>query len=81
MERRSLLMTPMPQNWVTVMDNRATGTPRLGTPVEVRCRFDGLWAAGFELAEATSRGYRLRRVSDGYVLPREFDVREFRTII
>ena len=74
-------MASMPQNWVTVIDERAKRAPLLGTAVEVRCTFNGVWATGFELAEATSRGYWLRRVSDGYVLPCEFDVREFRMIV
>ena len=48
-----------------------------GTSVEVRARFDGRWCAGFEVAaeiEANSGGvaYRLRRVSDGEVLPMLF---------
>jgi hypothetical protein len=52
----------------------------MGTvPVEVRTSFKDLWADGFEVVEETAAGYRLRRVSDGTVLPREFgwdDVRE-----
>lgn len=53
----------------------------LGTPVEVRRRFDQEWARGFEVADAvaTEGGYRLRRRSDGAVLPVVFpadDVRQ-----
>ena len=47
--------------------------------VEVRTSFKDLWAGGFEVVEETAAGYRLRRLSDGIVLPREFswdDVRE-----
>ncbi|HZQ26297.1 MAG TPA: hypothetical protein VFA94_01250 [Acidimicrobiales bacterium] len=50
-----------------------------GTRVEVRSRFDGRWAHGFEVAEVVDRGYRLRRLSDGSILPAEFggeDVRK-----
>ena len=52
-----------------------------GTKVEVRSRFDQSWSRGFEVAEHTGRGYRIKRLSDGVVLPIEFsddDVREER---
>lgn len=45
--------------------------------VEVRCRFDGTWVSGFQVAESTKVGgeerYRLTRLSDGVVLPELFD--------
>jgi hypothetical protein len=41
----------------------------LGDPVEVRRRFDHEWARGFEIADTAPDGYRLRRRSDGAVLP------------
>jgi hypothetical protein len=44
-----------------------------GTKVEVRSRFDGHWSRGFEVAEVLPGGYRLRRLSDGSVLPSEFE--------
>ena len=54
-----------------------------GTRVEVRSRFDQRWARGFEIAEtlldAGRPRYRLRRRSDGSLLPVLFvddDVRE-----
>ncbi len=54
-----------------------------GTRVEVRSRFDQRWARGFELAEIVEdegeARYRVRRRSDGSVLPALFiddDVRE-----
>jgi hypothetical protein len=50
-----------------------------GTRVEVRSRFDQSWTRGFEIAERTEAGYRIRRISDGMVLPAEFgddDVRQ-----
>ena len=42
--------------------------------VEVRSRFDGTWCHGFEVAERsvgpdTGLRYRLRRSSDGHLLP------------
>jgi hypothetical protein len=39
-----------------------------GTPVEVVTRYTGEWVRGFEIAEAVTFGYRLRRNSDGSVL-------------
>jgi hypothetical protein len=44
-----------------------------GARVEVRSRYDGSWSRGFEVAEVTAEGYRLRRLSDLSVLPMEFD--------
>lgn len=56
-----------------------------GTRVEVRSRFEGSWARGFELVEVIEsrdgRSFRVRRRSDGSVLPALFsggDVREER---
>jgi hypothetical protein len=47
-----------------------------GQPVEVRNRFTQSWSAGFEISEIvptpTRRGYRIRRLSDGAVLPDVF---------
>ena len=40
-----------------------------GRPVEVRNRLDGRWSGGFEIQAVTADGYRLRRLSDGSVLP------------
>ncbi len=42
---------------------------RPGTAVEVRSRFEGTWARGFEIAEDVEGGYRIRRLSDGELLP------------
>jgi len=52
-----------------------------GTRVEVRSRFDASWSHGFEVADATDTGYRIRRLSDRMILPVEFvfdDVRKER---
>jgi hypothetical protein len=56
---------------------------RPGEGVQVRNRFDGHWVRGFEVAEVHERDhemvFRLRRRSDGAVLPSLFsaeDVRE-----
>lgn len=45
-----------------------------GTSVEVRTRFDGRWCAGFKVADrieadSSQVTYRLRRTSDGAILP------------
>ena len=41
-----------------------------GTRVEVRRQFDQRWARGFEVVEAVNGdGYRVKRLSDGSVLP------------
>jgi len=39
-----------------------------GTKVDVRNRYQGTWVRGFEVAEATADGYRIRRLSDGSIL-------------
>jgi len=49
-----------------------------GSSVEVRDRFEKEWTAGFEIAAVTPQGYRIRRVSDGSVLPTEFARHEVR---
>jgi len=64
--------------------NRPAPAPRpslpVGTPVEVRNNFCAAWSQGFEVAETTTRGYRLRRRSDHYVLPAEFATGEVRRV-
>ena len=47
-------------------------------PVEVRNSFNGAWSPGFEIAETTRHGYRLRRLSDDTVLPGEFSSEDVR---
>lgn len=43
-----------------------------GTRVQVRNRFDGSWARGFEVYQSRRNGYLLRRLSDRHVLPSTF---------
>jgi hypothetical protein len=43
-----------------------------GQHVEVRNRFTGTWSRGFELVETVDDGYRVRRLSDGSILPTLF---------
>ena len=52
-----------------------------GTKVDVRNRYQGTWVRGFEVADVTETGYRIRRLSDGSILPELFireDVRRER---
>ena len=44
----------------------------VGTVIEVRTRFDGHWARGFEVATTDEGGYGVRRQSDGRELPARF---------
>lgn len=50
----------------------------IGTKVEVRRKFDDKWASGFEVAEATPKNVRLRRLSDGELIPVPFSVEDVR---
>lgn len=58
----------------------STARPALepGTRVEVRTGFDRSWASGFEIQEVTPTGYRVRRRSDGQVLPVAIDAADVR---
>ena len=49
-----------------------------GMRIEVRRRFDDSWAKGFEVAEVLPAGFRVRRLSDGSVLPVEFGADDVR---
>src|SRR6185312_15417214 len=62
--------------------HRIVTTPnvRVGDRVEVKTRFSGDWAAGFEVDAVTDAGCRVRRVSDGAVLPALFDFDDIRII-
>ena len=66
---------------------RAGPAPRAGRPVrpdgvEVRCRFGDRWVTGFEVCEVIrlddATRYRLRRRSDGSVIPTLFDEKDLR---
>jgi len=53
-----------------------------GTRVEVRSRFEAAWSRGFEVAEEIATvpraRYRVRRRSDGSILPVLFDADDLR---
>ncbi len=51
---------------------------RAGTRVEVVTHFTGSWTAGFEVVGSDPNGCRVRRLSDGAVLPNDFDLSEVR---
>ncbi len=59
-------------------DRSERGAMTVGTPVEVRTRYQGSWADGFEVAESTEHGYWLRRASDRCLLPTPFVSRDVR---
>jgi hypothetical protein len=52
-----------------------------GAPVSVRSSFEGAWCSGYQIAEVVKdgdgvAGFRLRRMSDGAVLPPVFPLSE-----
>ncbi len=49
-----------------------------GSVVEVRRRFDRAWARGFEVIDGDGQSFRLRRNSDGAVLPVSFPATDLR---
>jgi hypothetical protein len=55
-----------------VVPERAAALLAAGSAVEVRNRFDGHWARGFEVVAVVDAGYRIRRLSDGLELPSTF---------
>ena len=54
---------------------------REGTPVEVTNHFTGSWTRGFEVAALHHDGCQVRRVSDGAVLPLDFDYSNVRATL
>ena len=55
-----------------LLDQSPVQVLAVGTSVEVRGHFSGEWSGGFEVAATTRDGYRVRRLSDRYLLPVEF---------
>ena len=41
----------------------------VGEQVEVHTKYNDSWVGGFEVAEVVEGGYRVRRTSDGTLLP------------
>jgi hypothetical protein len=60
----------------------APGRPVRPDDIEVRCRFGDRWVTGFEVCEVIrlngATRYRLRRRSDGSVIPTLFDEKDLR---
>ena len=52
--------------------------PVVGELVEVATRFTGSWSRGFVVAGVEHQAYRLRRLSDGHLLPITFSAHELR---
>lgn len=52
--------------------------PEVGELVEVVTRFTGSWSRGFVVADVEQQAYRLRRLSDGHLLPATFSAHELR---
>jgi hypothetical protein len=53
-------------------------TVRPGERVEVCSRFRRVWVSGFEVVDVLDEGYRLRRLSDRWILPALFPSDEVR---
>ena len=64
-----LLKSPAERAETSVMPDSPVSP---GTKVEVCSRFRRVWVTGFEVVEAGGEGYRLRRLSDHWVLPALF---------
>lgn len=63
----------------SAMARRPDDALATGTPVDVRSRFVGAWSRGFEVAEEVGgHGYRVRRLSDGTILPDVFEEQDVR---
>lgn len=66
---------------VTSATTAAVGAPiGAGTTVEVHCRFDQRWTTGFTVVDVSELGYRIRRTSDGSVLPAWFPREQLRPL-
>jgi hypothetical protein len=62
----------MGESLLVLADEEYDEPMKPGTKVEVRQRFDDRWTRGFEVVEDTGEGLRIRRLSDGTVLPVHF---------
>ena len=63
---------------MTPLDAAKTSSLRTGTEVEVLTRYEGHWASGFAIASVDQDRFRLRRHSDGVVLPVSFRADQIR---
>src|SRR3954468_1876348 len=77
------LAAGVPGSLVSVEDPASpygAGTVEEGTQVELYSAFDRTWSAGFEIASVVDVGYRVRRLSDGSLLPGYTTSSDLRTI-
>jgi len=63
---------------MTPLDAAKTTSFRTGTEVEVLTRYEGHWVSGFAIASVDQDRFRLRRHSDGVVLPVSFSANQLR---
>jgi hypothetical protein len=63
---------------MTASDAPTTSLLSTGTEVEVFTRYEHHWASGFEIASVDRDRFRLRRHSDGVVLPASFSANQLR---
>jgi hypothetical protein len=62
----------------TPVDAAKTISLKTGTEVEVLTRYEGHWASGFAIESVDQDRFRLRRHSDGVVLPVSFSANQLR---
>jgi hypothetical protein len=53
-------------------------TPKPGSWVEVRNRFNRRWAAGFVVESVDESGYEVRRVRDNHLIPQRVPAEDVR---
>jgi hypothetical protein len=63
---------------MTPLDAAKATSFRTGTEVEVLTRYEGHWVSGFAIASVDQDRFRLRRHSDGVVLPVSFSANQLR---
>jgi hypothetical protein len=64
---------------IRIMDDSAEAVElKIGLHVEVRDRYQGTWSRGFEISAIEDNGYRIKRISDGAILPGTFSTEEIR---
>jgi len=63
---------------MTPLDAAKTTSFTTGAEVEVLTRYEGHWASGLAIASVDQDRFRLRRHSDGVVLPVSFSASQLR---
>ena len=77
-QRSTLAFGDLPSCGGLVLRREVRGVVGRDVRVEVRSRFDGSWCRGFEIVGVLDDGesYRIRRVTDGVVLPVSIDAED-----